>query len=198
MSAALTLKINNSNNSIAPICICNWQSIISSVPTKKMKDLNTNLYFSVNERSSVVLLLMHKTWRAELAQVFPSFYSPLYIFFKSKNIVKIKWEHQSLISRYLNFCYPLFTLLEALRSKDRDSLGVSTLSEATTLPQLFFWAFIVLEWNLWSERVSPPKIFRKKGDGRTRFKHRFWHREKRLDLDFSTSQVKKKVSFSEP
>lgn len=44
---------------------------------------------------------------------FPAFYSSFcfFFFFKSKNIVKIKWEHQRLISRYLKLLLSLIHLV---------------------------------------------------------------------------------------
>lgn len=141
--------------------------------TKERKDLNINLYFLKMKKSFVVLLLIHRKWKTEFFLFF--IHLSASFFFTSKNIVKIKWEHQRLISSYLNFCYPLFTLLEAARSKkkDTDSLVWTPFLKAEDPSYIYFSGHLSSCRRTSDQRESVlPKSSGTKGYRGTRFKSR--------------------------
>lgn len=61
MSAPFTLQMTeNSNNTLHLFAYVTDKNVMSSVPTKEMKDLNNNLYFLKMKKSFVVLPLIHR------------------------------------------------------------------------------------------------------------------------------------------
>lgn len=155
----------------APICVCNWQNVISSVPTKEMKDLNINLYFlkwkifcaaPINRQKM-------KNWS------FPVFYSAFSFFFLLvKEYCENKMRTSEADLQVLKVLLSLIHLVRGSKKKEKHSFScVNALSEGRgPFLHLFFWVFMLLWENSGQRERVLPKFSGTKGYRGTRFKSR--------------------------